>query len=102
MLIATGAVLHRVYTYDKSFSQTVLYGLGIMATCGSFITWHCINDDTNMHSVFFGILVTIVGIKVRYVISERVTDPRVRREVSKLTTWGSGMFVVSKRRIHTD
>ena len=92
MLIASGAVLHRVYSYDKTSSQTILYGLGIMSTCVAFITWHCIHDDTTMHSVFFGILVTIIGVKTRSVIAERVTDPRVRREVSKLTTWGSGML----------
>lgn len=51
-----------------------------------------------MHSVFFGILVTIIGVKVRYVISKRVLDPRVRKEVSKLTTWGSGVLSGNLRK----
>lgn len=45
-----------------------------------------------MHSVLFGVMIAIVGLKTRSVIARRVTGKEVRAEVRKLCTWGSGEF----------
>jgi len=42
--------------------------------------------------VRIGIMIAIVGIKTRSIISARVSDKSVRREVKKLATWGAGIF----------
>jgi len=54
MLIATATVLHRVFTFDKSLSTTVISGIAITAVMTVFSTWHCITDEIVMHSVLFG------------------------------------------------
>jgi len=93
MLIATATVLHRVCTFDKSLSTTVTSGIGITAVMTAFSTWHCITDETVMHSVLFGIMIALVGIKTRSIISARVSDREVRKEVKKLATWGAVIFI---------
>lgn len=54
MLIATSTVLHRVFTFDKSLAVAVSSGLISFVLMAAFITWHCIVDETAMHSVLFG------------------------------------------------
>jgi dihydroceramidase len=54
MLIATSTVLHRVYTFDKSPTTTVLTGVGITTFMVAFSTWHCYMDEIIMHSILFG------------------------------------------------
>lgn len=55
-------------------------------------------DEITMHSVLFGIMIALVGIKTRMIIAERVKDVEVRREVRKLCSWGGGMFVLFSAR----
>jgi len=54
MLLATATVLHRVFTFDKSISYTVIYGAILSAAMTAFSTWHCVTDELVMHSVLFG------------------------------------------------
>jgi dihydroceramidase len=56
MLIATATVLHRVMTFDKSLTVTITSGLLATAFMIAFTIWHCISDETIMHSVLFGML----------------------------------------------
>jgi dihydroceramidase len=56
MLIATATVIHRVFTFDKSLSTTIVAGSTITAFMAVFIAWHCITDEIVMHSVLFGAL----------------------------------------------
>lgn len=68
MLIATSTVLHRVFTFDKSLKAAVTYGLILTALMTGFITWHCIVDETLVHSVVFGnipyILTQLLSLKM--------------------------------------
>jgi len=90
MLIATATVLHRVFTFDKSLTVTITSGLVTSLLMTLFITWHCIVDEAIMHSVLFGIMIFVVGVKTRMIIGARVKNKEVRAEVRKLATWGSG------------
>jgi dihydroceramidase len=90
MLIATSAVLHRVFTFNTTLSTTLGVGAWITSTIMLFSLWHCMTDEITMHSVLFGIMIALVGIKTRMIISERVKDSEVRREVRKLCSWGGG------------
>lgn len=118
MLIATGAVLHRVFTFDKSLRITVISGFIFAASMTLFIIWHCIEDEKIMHSILFGmlsvparlcmewimldrakadvcksgIMIVLVGAKTRSIIGARVSDKAVRRDVKRLATWGTGML----------
>jgi len=93
MLLATATVLHRVFTFDKSISYTVIYGAILSAAMTAFSTWHCVTDELIMHSVLFGIMIAAVGHKTRSIISARVSDPIVRKDVKRLATWGAVIFV---------
>lgn len=93
MLIATATVLHRVYTFDKSVTTTIVAGLGITAVMTLFSIWHCWMDEITMHSILFGVMIAIIGLRTRVVIKRRILDPVVRSEVMRLCTWGSIIFV---------
>jgi dihydroceramidase len=91
MLLATATVMHRVYTYDDTPLHAVLKGLGLAAFLTAFSVWHCLSDEIVGHAVLFGVMVVLVGLKTRSIISDRVADPVVKKEVRKLVWWGSGM-----------
>ncbi|CAG8983185.1 hypothetical protein HYALB_00004012 [Hymenoscyphus albidus] len=93
MLVATATVIHRVFTFDKSLTYTVVHGAILIACFTAFSTWHCIKDELIMHSVIFGIMIAVVGLKTRSIINARVTDPAVRKDVRLLTAWGGLIFV---------
>ena len=59
MLIATATVIHRVFTFDKTLSTTVLSGVGLTVSMAAFIAWHCITDEIVMHSALFGMYLVI-------------------------------------------
>jgi dihydroceramidase len=90
MLIATTTVLHRVFTFDQSLNTTIISGISLTAFMTAFIAWHCITDEIIMHSVLFGVMIALIGIKTRSIIARRVQDKVVRKEVFKLCTWGGG------------
>ena len=54
MLVAVATVVHRVFTFDKSLSTTIVVGTVIVGTMTAFSAWHCITDEITMHSVLFG------------------------------------------------
>ncbi|EDO02588.1 hypothetical protein SS1G_05065 [Sclerotinia sclerotiorum 1980 UF-70] len=93
MLIATSTVVHRVFTYDKSFKYTVIYGSSLFIFMVAFIAWHCITDETLIHPILFGIEIAFVGIKTRSIINLRVADKLVQKQVKKLVTYGGVIFI---------
>lgn len=95
MLLATSTVLHRVYTYDNEPKAAVFKGLILAVFLVAFSVWHCWTDEVVGHSVLFAIMIVLVGIQTRSIISHRVSDPVVKKEVRKVVTWGSGMSITS-------
>ncbi|PBP19980.1 hypothetical protein BUE80_DR009213 [Diplocarpon rosae] len=93
MLAAVATVYHRVSTFDKSLSATVISGCIITVLMAAFSVWHCVADEITMHSVLFAIMIILVGERTRSIISARVEDPAVAKEVKKLATWGAGIFL---------
>ncbi|KAL5331084.1 hypothetical protein ACEPPN_000613 [Leptodophora sp. 'Broadleaf-Isolate-01'] len=94
MLVAVATVVHRVFTFDKPLSTTVITGAAIVGTMTVFSAWHCITDEITMHSVLFAVMIVIVGLKTRSIISMRVKDLIVAKEVRKLATWGGVIALV--------
>ncbi|KFY28983.1 hypothetical protein V493_02621 [Pseudogymnoascus sp. VKM F-4281 (FW-2241)] len=93
MLLATATVMHRVYTYDNRPLHAVLKGLGLAVFLTLFSVWHCLSDEIVGHAALFGVMVVLVGLKTRSIISHRVEDPVVKKEVRKLVWWGSAIFI---------
>lgn len=88
MLLATATVLHRIHTFDTSTTTTVVAGLVMATLLTAFSIWHCVTDEIVMHALLFGIMIALVGIQTRSVISRRVPNPAVKKEVYKLCKWG--------------
>ncbi|PVH85176.1 alkaline phytoceramidase [Cadophora sp. DSE1049] len=93
MLVAVATVVHRVFTYDKSLTRTAITGTVIAGVMTAFSAWHCITDELIMHSVLFAVMIVIVGMKTRAIISVRVEDPAVAKEVRRLAIWGGVIFI---------
>ncbi|KAF4632036.1 hypothetical protein G7Y89_g6090 [Cudoniella acicularis] len=91
MLLAVATVTHRVFTFDKSITYTVTSGLILTTLMTTFSVWHCVTDELIMHSVLFGIMIAMVGIKTRSIIKARVSDPVVQRDVTNMATWGAAI-----------
>ncbi|KAH8820801.1 ceramidase [Xylogone sp. PMI_703] len=93
MLIATGLVMHRVYTYDKSLKYTVVYGVVLSTIISAFIAWHCIMDETTGHSIFFAIMMLTVSRKTRRMMAEKIEDKKILGQLRDMAFWGTVIFV---------
>lgn len=93
MLLAVATVTHRVFTFDKSLTYTVVFGIILTLAMTTFSVWHCVMDELVMHSVLFGIMIAFVGTKTRSIIKARVSDPVVQKDVRNMATWGAVIFV---------
>jgi dihydroceramidase len=112
MLIATATVLHRVYTFDQTLAVTVWFGIALTGLLAAFSVYHCFTDQLFAHSALFGescfhtsvigsltlltnagIMICAVGIQTRSIISARIPNPSVRKDVKKLATWGAVVFI---------
>jgi dihydroceramidase len=93
MLVASGLSTHHVFTFQSSRTKSILAGLGFGGFLTAFSVWHCITDETGMHSLIFGILVLVQTIKVRSIISTRVSSPLVRAQVKRLNIVGAILFL---------
>lgn len=93
MLVASGLSVHKVYTFDSTRQVSILVGLGIGGFLTAFSVWHCVTDETGMHSLLFGILVLIVTLKVRSIISLRISSPLLREQVKRLNIAGAVLFL---------
>ncbi|RDW91101.1 hypothetical protein BP5796_02266 [Coleophoma crateriformis] len=94
MLVATSAVLHQVFTFDKSFAYTVTFGLALTTVMTLFSIWHCIVDETTCHSILFGIMILVILFKTRAIIHANVPDMAVRAQVQAMSAWSTGSFIL--------
>lgn len=93
MLLAVATVLHRITTFNATLSTTVIHGLILSTLLGAFSFWHCYTDELHMHSLVFAILIIIVGTRTRSLIHARISDAKIRKQVTKLATVGAVVFV---------
>lgn len=94
MLFATATVLHRVYTFDKTPKETIIWGGALAAFLVAFSVYHCWADEVVFHGLIFAVMIIIVGTKTRAIIAKTVTDPFVMAEVRKLVWYGTGSFAL--------
>lgn len=99
MLVATSAVMHQVFTFDKSPTYTLTFGLALTTVMTIFSIWHCVVDETTCHSILFGIMMLIILFKTRAIIHARVPDPAVRAQVKNMSAWSTGQFQWSSCRL---
>jgi dihydroceramidase len=93
MLIATSTVFHRIFTFDKPSPYTLKFGVILFTILTIFIIWHCAVDELVMHSAVFGIMVTLITIKVSFVIPDRISNSSVRSDLTRLAIFGAVSFL---------
>ena len=74
MHVATAFVLHRVFTFDKSLSVTVVSGAMGATLMSAFIFYHCWTDELFVHEWLFGKLLPAP-------ISQKQHSPFCRKRV---------------------
>lgn len=93
MLVAVALVLHRVYSADRSLTFTVGYGIGLTALLVAFGVYHCMTDEVAGHNVFFAIMIIGVGLKTHALIRKNITDPDLKKQISRMSIFGGVIFV---------
>ncbi|MCJ1300871.1 hypothetical protein MMC08_003670 [Hypocenomyce scalaris] len=89
MLLATSFVLHRVMTFDKPPAYRKKLGLFTALSLLSFSLYHSVYNDMTSHSVVFGVMIFVVGVKTMALV-EAIRDGKVRRNVRRLARLGAG------------
>ncbi|KAK4542399.1 hypothetical protein LTR36_006856 [Oleoguttula mirabilis] len=93
MLIASGCVLHRAMTFDKSPAYQRNFSVGLLAFILSSLTYHSLANEQTVHELTFFALILAVGVKVRALIHQRVTKPEQRKRLTRLSLFGAGSMV---------
>ena len=89
MLLATSFVLHRVMTFDKPPAYRKKLGLFTTLSLLSFSLYHSVYNDMISHSIVFGAMIFVVGVKTMALV-EGIRDGKVRRNVRRLARLGAG------------
>lgn len=89
MHLATGLVLHQVYTYNQPTAYQRKITVRLLAVLVPFFIYHCMADEFVVHTLVFGSMIVIVARKTRSVIQQRITKRENRKKMRKLATSGT-------------
>jgi dihydroceramidase len=91
MLFVTGIVLHRIVTVGTSTAYTIWVGVSLTTFLVILSYVHCATDELIMHSVTFGTMIAVIGLKTMSIL-QTIESPLIRKRVSTLSTAGAGRF----------
>ncbi|KAF2495802.1 alkaline phytoceramidase [Lophium mytilinum] len=89
MLVATGFVLNRAFTFDVAPTSRRNRSLGLLAILTAVTIYHCVADEILVHVVTFGIMIVLVGIRTKQLVHTRITDLDEKKRVKKLVNFGA-------------
>ena len=91
MLLATGIVLHRVMSFDKSarWGRNFAYILSISLSGVMII--HCYLNERIIHQATFVLMVIWVAARTARLIDKRISNPEKKRKLRRLSRSGAGM-----------
>jgi hypothetical protein len=89
MHLATGLVMHQVYSFNEPPEYQRKVFVAIVAVLVPFFIYHCIADEFLMHTLVFGAMITMVARKTRRVIQQRITSSEDRKKLRKLAAFGT-------------
>ncbi|KAF1994094.1 alkaline ceramidase-like protein [Amniculicola lignicola CBS 123094] len=94
MLLAVGAILQQVYTFNAKSRERLISTFIILASNIAIAVYHCWTDEIVMHEIAFAVQVFIVGRKTRQLIRARVKSDHAKKKLQWLASMGlgSGLF----------
>jgi dihydroceramidase len=93
MLINTGIVLQRLFTFSTSRSYTIAFTVVLTVSLLAIASYHCITDEWLVHVVTFGLMVHVIGMRTRAMIQSRVADRETRKRIGRLAAGGAISFL---------
>ncbi|KAL3487391.1 alkaline ceramidase family protein [Aspergillus germanicus] len=84
MHFATTPVLHRVLTVNSTRQTSIISAWILACALAALLTFHMVTDKLILHSVCFGVMVTVIGARTMQLVKQR-TEPgsEARRRI-----WG--------------
>lgn len=100
MLLATGIVLHRVMSFDKSarWGRNFAYILSVILSGVMII--HCYLNERIIHQATFVVMVIWVAVRTASLIDQRVGNPELKRSLHRLSRSGMGMSELDPVQLH--
>lgn len=91
MLLATGIVLHRVMSFDKSakWGRNFTYALAMILSGVMII--HCYLSERVIHQITFVVMIIWVGLRTMSLIDKRISNPDMKSKMRRLSRSGTGM-----------
>ncbi|PLB43362.1 alkaline ceramidase family protein [Aspergillus steynii IBT 23096] len=93
MLFATTPVLHRVITVHSSHRDSVRMAVFLGTLLSALVVYHVLTDELIFHSVSFGVMVVIIGLRTMQLIGARTkAGSESRRKVWGVVRFGAVIF----------
>ncbi|KAL2796588.1 alkaline ceramidase family protein [Aspergillus keveii] len=90
MHFATTPVLHRVLTINSTRRTSIISAWILACALAALLTFHMVTDELILHSVCFGVMVTVIGARTMQLVKQR-TAPASDSEARR-TIWGVVRF----------
>ncbi|KAH8430653.1 ceramidase [Aspergillus melleus] len=93
MLFATTPVLHRVLTARSNRQDSVRLAILLGSVLAALVVYHVATDELILHSVAFGVMVTVIGIRTMQLVKSRTeANSAERRKVWGIVRFGAVIF----------
>ena len=93
MLFATTPVLHRVITVHSSHRDAVRMAVLLGTLLTALVVYHVLTDELIFHSVSFGVMVVVIGVRTMELIDERTkAGSDARSKVWGVVRFGAGIY----------
>ncbi|RHZ64514.1 hypothetical protein CDV55_106835 [Aspergillus turcosus] len=93
MLFTTTPVLHRVMTANASPRVTIILGIILGSSLLALVIYHVKTDELLLHSVFFVVSITTIGIYTMRLINVRtLAGSEARRQIWGMVRFGAVIF----------
>lgn len=91
MLLATGIVLHRVMSFNKSARWGRNFGYALTTFLSGVSIVHCYLNEQAIHQTTFVVMVVWVAIRTAGLIDKHTSSPEMKRKLQRLSRSGSSM-----------
>jgi dihydroceramidase len=89
MHLATGTVMHRVFTFEQPLATQRRVTALILGVLVPFFIYHCVADEFLLHVLIFLGMVILVTRKTSAIITARIPSESDRRRLINLVHFGS-------------
>ncbi|KAJ0420977.1 ceramidase [Aspergillus carlsbadensis] len=93
MHFATTPVLHRVLTVNSTRRTSIISAWALALALAALLTFHMVTDELILHSVCFGVMVTVIGLRTMQLVGSRtVPGSSARHRIWGIVRFGAFIF----------